>query len=219
MAQLEKMDPDLYIDRWVMMKLKSGIETMDFLTAGKAIRILLRVLGNPCFCSPWLHAPRSDMSGKPLKYRAVIWALAEMGVKNQIQAAEELEKAGIKDFYISPGNYFTIHIPYEAYYSAFTTSDDPKVWEQRQASRTLAAEKLKQKKLKEEERHAKWAEESKEWQVKHQKEQEEAKKKKQEQEYLASLGKVALEQQEKLKQIKVDDVEVKRGVNLSDGHD
>jgi hypothetical protein len=226
-AELQKLDPDHNVDAWLKSRMTSGIKTLSFDDAGRAIRLLLRVLGKPYGNS------NMDMSGNALNHRNVIWKCSTDEWVNgnrvtdpkkfnaALDACEQLTAIGITDFKITDSGWFTIHIPYEAYYSSFTTSDDPEVWKQRQSRNEQNAQnRLHAKALKEEERRKKYQEESKEWQLKYEQEKAQKAKEEQEKELLLHLGKKKQDEEEKAKQIKPDNVlDIVRAVNVQQGGD
>lgn len=210
MDQLIDLPPDLVIEKWMLAKLRSGISTLDFETSGRAIRILLKILGEA------KGNANQDMSGHSLNHRSCIWV--SRGIQKDQEAFTALEEAGIHDYYISPGEYICIHIPYSAYYSSFTSSDDPTVWRQRQERNELnARNRIQRKKQKQEERLKEREKENEAWNANWKEQQRLAKEEEEQKQNLIALGQQFVEVKEKAKQIKVDNIDVTRAVKAYEG--
>lgn len=210
--QLEEAD----VDKWLIHKVKTNIKHLSLLEAGKAIRILLPILGKPKMNY------NVDASGKTLNCRVVVWHLYNQ-LDKQIEASEALETAEITDFNITPSEYFTLHLERHLFFSAFTTSDDPQEWERQQKYWEERTEnnriKKEAKKLKEQEEYdAAHAAEWEESKRKYQEEQAKKKRDEEEKERLAELGKQTLKKQEEFSQIRHEDiVNVGRSIKVEGG--
>jgi hypothetical protein len=159
-TQLQELDPELEIRSWEEALRSGSCRTLTFDEAGKAIRILLEAIGKP------FGNANADMSGHKYQYRDVIWLMnyesggVNINIQRAATAITTLKTAGFNqgDYKItSDGKWFHIHIPFDSYYTAFTTSDDPEVWKQRQAHQeVLTAARLQRKADKRAKQSAEW---------------------------------------------------------------
>ena len=101
--------------------------TLPFLEAGKAFRIVLPIMGKP------YSAANTDMSGRNhWPYRLCIWQGVECTTEKKRAACNALSLAGLDAYWLTDSGKFQFRIGRNTYPSAFYTSDDPAVWEQRQ---------------------------------------------------------------------------------------
>lgn len=130
---LQTLDPSTEVGPWMKCHGSHIIDTLQFLDAGKAIRIIVQHLGKP------YSAVNMDQSGHPLPSRNIIWS-TDNKHQQVIAVCNELEKAGITAFKVTPTGWFHIHIQRDLYFSSFIASDDPADWQRRQDRRAEMAE-------------------------------------------------------------------------------
>lgn len=196
---LKEVPDDLEAGPWLKTAAVWTTPALTFDEAGKAIRVMIGLVGKPVM--NYNH----DASGRKLNHRTVIWKLP---LEKHVICAQALADVGITSVKSDAQLYFTLRIPYEAYVTAFYTSDDPVVWRVEQEKAVVRAEQKAAKKeanrlKKEEESNKKWEESNKEWREKWEKEQALKKAQQEEQERLIALGMEAQEAQKKASEIKV----------------
>lgn len=139
---LKTLDPNTEVGPWIKSYGHHIIPTLSFDEAGKAVRLVLPILGAP------YSTANQDSSGHPFNFRALLWKTGGRAPETMVRVCSELDKAKLA-FKITESGWFHIHIPYSAYYSAFTTSDDPAEWRRRQANQEAAAARREAKKAEE----------------------------------------------------------------------
>lgn len=214
--ELKKVDQDKYVLPYLKALSHGAIKTLSFEDGGRAYRLIEKYLGKPRF-------NYNHVQGHWLNCRSVRWDAPEVKL---IEVTEELERSGISTeyFMVTGTTSLIIHIPFRAWTTSYV-GDDPTVWRQKQERKEQLKEARDKKKEElEKALDAKRDAEAKEWKAKWdaeapqraevalKKAQEEAETKR-----LIALGQQFHEVQEKVKQIKIDDVNVERAVKAHEG--
>lgn len=107
------------------------MNTLTFEEAGKATRLLLKLLGK----KPHANFTANAIE-KNLGFRRVIWYARSAKAGSKLSAAQlALFNAGITDYKVVTGGWLVIHIPEDAYVSSFYASDNPEDWQKRNQKR------------------------------------------------------------------------------------
>lgn len=107
------------------------IEVMTLEEAGKAIRFIIAILGKP------YTANTSDVQGHPYFHRKVVWkvkpdpTLADTHANVKDILRRRIVEAGITKFKITGMGWLHIRLPVDVYVGSFNSSDDPKVWKEK----------------------------------------------------------------------------------------
>jgi hypothetical protein len=125
---------------------KKRIVPLSYADAGRAMRILLGILGRPVkhytefSFRPRRRIPQAKLDlwkqKNPLNCRRVLWNVSSRDKASRTeQAIRQLLSASIADFKLTRFGWFFIHIPKDCHVSSYYKSDDPAVWERKNQQR------------------------------------------------------------------------------------
>lgn len=207
--RLKELPQDVEIGSWIKT-LDWTSKELSFEEAGKAIRLMLNMVGKPTLNY------NQDASGRALPHRTVYW---KKDFETQVRCAEALGSIGITDAKTDVYNGLSIRIPREVYVTAFYTSDDPEVWRKEQEKAVdravrYAATRVANREKKQQIADTEWEKEReqhrKEWET----QQAEKKKAEEEKLRLEALGREAERVQEKLNEVKIEKHDIGREIQI-----